>query len=185
MSLSDSPFAFGTGRVDVFAHCFSSSPAAKRNLKPTPIAASPPNAHFTTQTDMQAATPDQQEPSAAFARPPTPGTSRKRKAVNPSQVSAQKEIVNIAASGGVQAGDAPDVQEGDIEQATQEPKPKKSRTNTVQSLPSGHMSRCALPYVPLLKLSANGVVVSSNLFLVTQQKGLAHASRPRYGYRLV
>jgi hypothetical protein len=105
--------------------------------------------------------------------------------VNPSQVSAPKEMVNIAASGGVQAGDAPDVQEGDVEQTTQEPKPKKSRTNTVQSLPSGHMSRCALPHVPLAGLSANGVVVSSNLFLATQQKGLAHESQPRYGHRLV
>ena len=105
--------------------------------------------------------------------------------MNPSQVSAQKEMANIAASGGVQAGDAPDVQEGDVEQPTQEPKPKKSRTNTVRYLPSDHMSRCALPFALLLRLSANGVVVSSCLFLVTQQKGLAHTSQPRYNHRFV
>jgi hypothetical protein len=105
-------------------------------LKPTPIAANPQNSQFTAQADIQAATPGQQEAFAAFAQPPTPGNSRKRKNVNPSQAPPQKEMAMTGASGDAEAGDALGVQEGDVEQPTPEPKPKKSRTNTVCALPS-------------------------------------------------
>jgi len=104
----------------------SSSPAAKRNLKPSPIAANSQNPSFATSAELPslqpAATAGQgQESFAAFAQPATPGNSRKRKSVS----LAQDQMASGQSTAGAAAGMG-----ADEEPPTQEPRVKKSRTNT-------------------------------------------------------
>ncbi|ORY08676.1 hypothetical protein BCR34DRAFT_626153 [Clohesyomyces aquaticus] len=103
----------------------SSSPAAKRSLKPSPIAATTqPSAQFAAPAELPhlqpAATPSQ-EPFTSFAQATTPGNSRKRKSVG--------QIPEQMASTATPTAAAP-AEGANVDPAPAEPKAKKSRTNT-------------------------------------------------------
>ncbi|KAF2278937.1 uncharacterized protein EI97DRAFT_492555 [Westerdykella ornata] len=117
----------------------SSSPAAKRSLKPSPAATNPQqNTAFTTSAELptlQPAAPvaqaqpqsQAQESLMSFPRPSTPGNSKKRKSV--SVPSDQMAATPTSASAPSTSTAATQAQEADAP-AAQEPKAKKSRTNT-------------------------------------------------------
>ncbi|KAF2247590.1 hypothetical protein BU26DRAFT_350203 [Trematosphaeria pertusa] len=110
----------------------SSSPASKRNLKPSPLAANPPQSSpFAASSDLpalQPATTSGQEPFANAPQPPTPGNARKRKSVSLQQ---QEHMASTATSAGAPAGGATaTASAAEVEPPAQEPKAKKSRTNT-------------------------------------------------------
>ncbi|KAF2186482.1 hypothetical protein K469DRAFT_572104, partial [Zopfia rhizophila CBS 207.26] len=107
----------------------SSSPAAKRNLKPSPIAAAQQsNTQFVASSELPAlqpaGTPAGQDPFATFPQPPTPGNARKRKSITQEQMANTTTPAGASSSGGAVA------QGADVEPPPQEPKVKKSRTNT-------------------------------------------------------
>ncbi|KAF2875883.1 hypothetical protein BDV95DRAFT_603283 [Massariosphaeria phaeospora] len=109
----------------------SSSPAAKRSLKPSPIApSSQQNAQFAIPTELptlQPATTPAQEHFASFQQPPTP-TSRKRKSASMNQ--PQEQLASSATPTAAPPGAATASQAADVEPPAHEPKAKKSRTNT-------------------------------------------------------
>ncbi|KAF2469034.1 uncharacterized protein BDR25DRAFT_229818, partial [Lindgomyces ingoldianus] len=108
----------------------SSSPAAKRNLKPSPIAATTqPSSQFAASAELpslQPAVTPAQEPFSSFPQPTSPGNSRKRKSVG----QALDQMASNATPTGVASGDAPAAQKADVDPPPAEPKVKKSRTNT-------------------------------------------------------
>lgn len=97
----------------------STSPASKRNLKPSPIAAS-------TQLAPSAELPKIQ-PTVTAAQPPSPAGARKRKSV--SLKDSSDIMPNASATAGV-AENAEPPPAADTEAPVLEPKAKKSRTNT-------------------------------------------------------
>ncbi|KAH7121133.1 hypothetical protein B0J11DRAFT_551620 [Dendryphion nanum] len=121
----------------------SSSPAAKRSLKPSPIAASSQqNIQFATPAELPSIQPAVSQTPApvpapapasapasdtfsALPQPPTPGTSRKRKSVSLAQEQMASSKTTTAAPAPESAPAAPA-----IEAESVEPKAKKSRTNT-------------------------------------------------------
>ncbi|KAF2265539.1 hypothetical protein CC78DRAFT_186583 [Lojkania enalia] len=114
----------------------SSSPAAKRSLKPLPIAAAGPqqNAQFAAPADLptlQPAVAPAQEPFPSASQPPPPGNARKRKSVSQAedQMASATNPTGALQPGAAAAAAA--AQGGaDIDLPAQEPKVKKSRTNT-------------------------------------------------------
>jgi len=110
----------------------SSSPAAKRNLKPSPIAATPQqSAPFASSAELPslqpAVAPGQgQESFATFTQPTPPGSSRKRKSVS----LAQDQMATSATPGAASSEGQAAAQSAHDETPVQEPKAKKSRTNT-------------------------------------------------------
>ncbi|KAH6883047.1 hypothetical protein BKA58DRAFT_29333 [Alternaria rosae] len=112
----------------------SSSPSTKRSLKPSPIAANPqPNVQYSGPPELPSL-----QPAASFttanpeahtgAQPPLPSpTSRKRKSVTLGR--PQDQMASTADSAEPQASSAVLPPTADID-AAQEPKTKKSRTNT-------------------------------------------------------
>lgn len=120
-------------RADVVAPD-SSSPSTKRSLKPSPIAANPqPSVQYSGPPELPSL-----QPAASFttanpeahtgAQPPLPSpTSRKRKSVTLGQ--SQEQMAGTADSAEAQASSAVLPPTADVD-AAQEPKTKKSRTNT-------------------------------------------------------
>ncbi|KAF2119724.1 hypothetical protein BDV96DRAFT_351540 [Lophiotrema nucula] len=109
----------------------SSSPAAKRNLKPSPVVANPQQtAQFAASAELpslQPAVPSGQDSFPAVPQPPTPGTnSKKRKSVS----LTQEQMASAANPGGAPPGPAAPAPAADVDAPAQEPKVKKSRTNT-------------------------------------------------------
>ncbi|KAH7406464.1 hypothetical protein DE146DRAFT_392119 [Phaeosphaeria sp. MPI-PUGE-AT-0046c] len=116
----------------------SSSPSARRNLKPSPVAAPPlsPKSHHLTTTEPPSLQPAVSTTSAtaapesqASAQPPlSPNSNRKRKSVTlthlPETMSSSTGVVDAKASSAT-----PQVA-ADVDSPVQEPKLKKSRTNT-------------------------------------------------------
>jgi hypothetical protein len=112
----------------------SSSPSTKRSLKPSSIAANPqPTVQYSGPPELPSL-----QPAASFttanpeahtgAQPPLPSpTSRKRKSVTLGQ--SQDQMAGTADSADAQASSAVLPPVADID-AAQEPKTKKSRTNT-------------------------------------------------------
>ncbi|KAI4608070.1 uncharacterized protein J4E88_007423 [Alternaria novae-zelandiae] len=112
----------------------SSSPSTKRSLKPSPIAANPqPSVQYSGPPELPSL-----QPAASFttanpeahtgAQPPLPSpTSRKRKSVTLGQ--SQEQMAGTADSAEAQASSAVLPPTADVD-AAQEPKTKKSRTNT-------------------------------------------------------
>ncbi|CAN9123863.1 unnamed protein product [Alternaria alternata] len=112
----------------------SSSPSTKRSLKPSPIAANPqPTVPYSAPPELPSL-----QPAASFttanqeahpgAQPPLPSpTSRKRKSVTLGQ--SQDQMASTSDSAEAQASSAALPPAADVD-ATQEPKTKKSRTNT-------------------------------------------------------
>jgi hypothetical protein len=113
----------------------SSSPSTKRNLKPSPIAANlQPNAQYSGPPDLPSLQPaasftTANQDSHAGAQQPLPSpTNRKRKSVTLGQ--SQEQMVSSAGSSAeAQASSAVMPPPAEVE-AAQEPKTKKSRTNT-------------------------------------------------------
>jgi hypothetical protein len=109
----------------------SASPAQKRSLKPSPIAASPQQAvQVGPPSDLpslQSAATAPQDSFATAPQPPTPGNGRKRKSVSLAQ--PQDQMASPVAAPGSQAANATTTG-AELEVAAQEPKAKKSRTNT-------------------------------------------------------
>jgi hypothetical protein len=112
----------------------SSSSSTKRNLKPSPIAANTQhNSHYPANTELPSLQPAAplttagQESHAGVQAPPAPTANRKRKSV-----SLNQPPENMASStGGTEAqASSAAPQAADVDAAAQEPKPKKSRTNT-------------------------------------------------------
>ncbi|KAF1955131.1 hypothetical protein CC80DRAFT_493454 [Byssothecium circinans] len=112
----------------------SASPTSKRNLKPSPITTipqqspqfAPSSEPPSLQPAQPAAAPSGPESFAPGPQPPTPGSNRKRKSVSlaqpqPDQTAtlASATTANVPTASGTE-GDA----------VAQEPKAKKSRTNT-------------------------------------------------------
>ncbi|KAF2822458.1 hypothetical protein CC86DRAFT_78982 [Ophiobolus disseminans] len=112
----------------------SSSPSTKRSLKPSPIAAPPQqNSHYPATTELPSlqpavpATTAGQE-SHANAQPPlTPTATRKRKSVTLNQ--PPETMASSTGGAEAQASSAAPKPE-DVDAPAQEPKAKKSRTNT-------------------------------------------------------
>ncbi|CAN9180655.1 unnamed protein product [Alternaria sp. RS040] len=112
----------------------SSSPSTKRSLKPSPIAANPqPTVPYSAPPELPSL-----QPAASFttanqeahpgAQPPLSSpTSRKRKSVTLGQ--SQDQMASTSDSAEAQASSAALPPAADVD-ATQEPKTKKSRTNT-------------------------------------------------------
>jgi len=112
----------------------SSSPSTKRSLKPSPIAANPqPSVQYSGPPELPSL-----QPAASFttanpeahtgAQPPLPSpTSRKRKSVTLGL--SQEQMAGTADSAEAQASSAVLPPTADVD-AAQEPKTKKSRTNT-------------------------------------------------------
>ncbi|KAF2708065.1 hypothetical protein K504DRAFT_381974, partial [Pleomassaria siparia CBS 279.74] len=101
----------------------------KRSLKPSPIV---PNPHQQQNppTELQpTAMSGQQEPFGSFPHPPAPTNSRKRRSanLNQAQASNRDKAANTAMASNAQPGEA---QDPDVDQSANEPKAKKSRTNT-------------------------------------------------------
>ncbi|KAJ4351945.1 uncharacterized protein N0V89_007290 [Didymosphaeria variabile] len=110
----------------------STSPASKRNLKPSPIVASAQqNAQFAPSAELPkiqpASTAPPQESSGSAAQPPSPVGTRKRKSVSLKHPSDQMAHAP-ATAGAAENVEAPPA--ADTEAPVQEPKAKKSRTNT-------------------------------------------------------
>ncbi|KAF2679900.1 hypothetical protein K458DRAFT_313026, partial [Lentithecium fluviatile CBS 122367] len=110
----------------------SASPAPKRNLKPSPIAANPQQtAQFAPSSELpslQPAITATQESFATAPQPPTSGNARKRKSVSLAQ--PQDQMASSAAAPGSQAASATAASGAESDVVIQEPKVKKSRTNT-------------------------------------------------------
>ncbi|KAF2662057.1 hypothetical protein K491DRAFT_339651 [Lophiostoma macrostomum CBS 122681] len=110
----------------------SSSPAAKRNLKPSPIAAGPQqSAPFAASAELPSLQPasasaQASDSFAAFPQPPTPGNSKKRKSVS----LTQDQMASAAPPAGTPSGGATAAAGAEVDPPAQEPKAKKSRTNT-------------------------------------------------------
>jgi len=104
----------------------SSSPATKRNLKPSPIA---PTTQYIS-TDSSNALPAANPGVSAFGPPPTPGNSRKRKS-SMGEFEA-KPIAPSAAPAASGYGLEPQAQgpAADLDPPPQQPVAKKGRTNT-------------------------------------------------------
>jgi hypothetical protein len=111
----------------------SASPASKRNLKPSPIAANP---HQAAQYPPSSELPSLQSATTAAhnsfptasAQPSASGNARKRKSVSLAQPLDQ--MATPVAASGSQTANATTAPSADSEAAAQEPRPKKSRTNT-------------------------------------------------------
>lgn len=113
----------------------SSSPATKRSLKPSPIAASlQQNPQYTAPTELPSLQPaapaitTAQDSHVGVQQPVTSPTNRKRKSVTLNN--SQELMASSAAGAEVQANNAPPPQAADADAGAQEPKVKKSRTNT-------------------------------------------------------
>ncbi|KAF2029481.1 hypothetical protein EK21DRAFT_89725 [Setomelanomma holmii] len=112
----------------------SSSPSAKRNLKPSPIATpSQHNSHYSAPTELPSLQPAAPvttvggQESQASTQPPPPTANRKRKSVTLAQ--PPETMASSAGNAEAQTGStAPPAAE--VDTSAQEPKPKKSRTNT-------------------------------------------------------
>ena len=120
-------------RADIVAPD-SSSPSTKRNLKPTPIAANlQPNAQYSGPPDLPSLQPattftTANQDSHVGAQQPLPSpTNRKRKSVTLGQ--SQDQMASSAGSAEAQASSVAMPAPPGVE-AAQEPKTKKSRTNT-------------------------------------------------------
>ncbi|KAF1846225.1 uncharacterized protein K460DRAFT_406445 [Cucurbitaria berberidis CBS 394.84] len=115
----------------------SSLPSTKRNLKPSAIAATlPQNSHFTAPTELSSAQPvasvatAAQDAHAGAQQPLTSPTNRKRKSVALNH--SQEQMASSAAGGGedAQPTSATAPPPADVDAGAQEPRVKKSRTNT-------------------------------------------------------
>lgn len=108
----------------------STSPAAKRSLKPSPIAAttqqSTPFAASADLPPLQPAAAPAQESFTAFTQPSTAGNAKKRKSVS----QTHDHMANTATPAGAPSNEAPTAQGVEVDPPAQEPKAKKSRTNT-------------------------------------------------------
>ncbi|KAF2205498.1 hypothetical protein GQ43DRAFT_362236, partial [Delitschia confertaspora ATCC 74209] len=108
----------------------SSSSVTKRNLKPSPIAAAQqPTTQFTSSTELPNVQPASSaaHPEALFMQSTSPANSRKRKSV------AQDQMANTSITGATSsnvAAAAPADVDLSADTPIQEPKVKKSRTNT-------------------------------------------------------
>ncbi|KAF2002160.1 hypothetical protein P154DRAFT_151889 [Amniculicola lignicola CBS 123094] len=112
----------------------SSSQASKRNLKPSPIVAAPPqqNTPFAASADLPSLQPavaaaPSQDSFTGFPQPPTPGNPKKRKSVSLAQDPMATATAPLAAAS---SSDVPAAPEAEAEAPPQEPRAKKSRTNT-------------------------------------------------------
>ncbi|KAL1596530.1 hypothetical protein SLS60_009177 [Paraconiothyrium brasiliense] len=109
----------------------STSPASKRNLKPSPIAASTQqNPQFAPSAEppkIQPASTAPQDSFASAAQTSSPVSARKRKSVSLKHPSDQMANASTIA-GAAENVEAPPA--ADAEAPVQEPKAKKSRTNT-------------------------------------------------------
>ncbi|KAL1798254.1 hypothetical protein ACET3X_002291 [Alternaria dauci] len=112
----------------------SSSPSTKRSLKPSPIAANPqPTVLYPGPPELPSLQPAASSTTANQDAQPGPQsplsspTSRKRKSVTLGQ--SQEAMASTSDSAGAQAGSAALPPTADFDTA-QEPKAKKSRTNT-------------------------------------------------------
>lgn len=112
----------------------SSSPSAKRNLKPSPVAATfQQNAQYSASTELPSlqpaapATTAGQQSHASVQSPTTPTANRKRKSVTLTQPLEQM----ASSAGGAEAEpSSAAAQITEVDASAQEPKTKKSRTNT-------------------------------------------------------
>jgi hypothetical protein len=109
----------------------SSSSSTKRNLKPSPIAANTQhNSHYPATTELPSLQPAApittagQESHAGVQAPPASTANRKRKSV-----SLNQPPENSTGGAEAQASSAAP-QTAEVDAAAQEPKAKKSRTNT-------------------------------------------------------
>jgi hypothetical protein len=89
------------------------------------------SAQFAASAELPSLQPIVAPPSAhesfgAFQQPLTPGNSRKRKSVS----LAQDQMTSAASTSTASSGHAPTAQSVDLDPTVQEPKAKKSRTNT-------------------------------------------------------
>ncbi len=112
----------------------SSSPSTKRSLKPSPIAANPqPSLQYSAPPELPSLQPTASFTTAnpdahAAAQPLLPSpTSRKRKSVTLGQSQIQMAGSSDSAEAQASSTAVPPAADAD---ATQEPKTKKSRTNT-------------------------------------------------------
>ena len=112
----------------------SSSPSTKRSLKPSPIAANPqPTVPYSAPPELPSLQPAvsfttaNQEAHPGAQPPLSSPTSRKRKSVTLEQ--SQDQMASTSDSAEAQASSAALPPAPDVD-ATQEPKTKKSRTNT-------------------------------------------------------
>ncbi|KAH3920485.1 hypothetical protein HBI56_070690 [Parastagonospora nodorum] len=114
----------------------SSSPSARRNLKPSPIATPPqPTPQHPASTELPSLQPapsvttaGQESQSSAPPPPPlTPTANRKRKSVTLNQ---PPEGMSSSAGGADAHATSAAPPAADVDTAAQEPKLKKSRTNT-------------------------------------------------------
>jgi hypothetical protein len=128
-----SAFTLTTDEPTWFSPLHSASPASKRNLKPSPIAANrhqapqfPPSSDLPTLQSATTATQDS-FPSAP-PQPSASGNGRKRKSVSLAQPLDQ--MATPAAASGSQTANATIAPSAESDVAAQEPRPKKSRTNT-------------------------------------------------------
>lgn len=115
----------------------SASPASKRNLKPSPIAANPQQAaQFAPSSELSSlasATTAPPDPSPNAPQPPsTSGNPRKRKSVSlgQSQSQNQNQMASPVTATGNPSASAASAPGAEPDTAAQEPKVKKSRTNT-------------------------------------------------------
>ncbi|CAO2649841.1 Nn.00g011330.m01.CDS01 [Neocucurbitaria sp. VM-36] len=112
----------------------SSSSSTKRNLKPSPIAASlQQNSHSTTTElpSLQPAAPIAtagQDSHAGAPQPLASPTNRKRKSVTLNH--SQEQMASSAGGAETQASSATVPPAADADAGAQEPRAKKSRTNT-------------------------------------------------------
>lgn len=112
----------------------SSSPATKRNLKPTPIAASlqqhsqyPAAPELPSLQPAVSVAPAAQDTHAGAQQPLSP-TNKKRKSVSLNHTLDQ--MASSAAGAEAQATNATAPQAAEVDVGAQEPRAKKSRTNT-------------------------------------------------------
>lgn len=118
--------------ADVVLPAFhSSSPASKRSLKPSPIAAATQqNAQLAPSTEPPKVQPVITAPQESFVpapHPPSPAGARKRKSVTLKDSSDQMANASTAAGAAENTEPPPTA---DTEAPALEPKAKKSRTNT-------------------------------------------------------
>ncbi|KAI8932286.1 hypothetical protein NX059_010482 [Plenodomus lindquistii] len=113
----------------------SSSPATKRSLKPSPIAASlqqqtsyPAPAEFSSLQPAAPTTSSSSEVHPGAQQPLSSPTSRKRKSVSLTQ--PQNQMATSSSSTEAPASHALPTPSADVDAGAQEPKAKKSRTNT-------------------------------------------------------
>ncbi|KAJ4299581.1 hypothetical protein N0V90_004827 [Kalmusia sp. IMI 367209] len=111
----------------------STSPASKRSLKPSPIAAATQqNAQFTSPAELPNLQSTAKAPQESLASPPQPASpvgARKRKSVSLNNAPELMANASTTAGAAENAADAA-APGGDAEAPVPEPKAKKSRTNT-------------------------------------------------------